>query len=932
MKTHNSNPIFHIYYSFLIVAVLLCFNFNLLQAQNANAFSGSGRYYADIIREKSTSGLNLVKYAIRVYDLDSHKLIIKYPVGLNKGQIQELKLNDLGTMLYYNVGTQTGVLDLINSNLIANSYGGTVLFPETSPYFIQDYGVLKAIGNTGRTLVMFDKSNRPTHIGANRKKAFSYNDKYLVCQVNPRKVRVWDSFSGDLVKGLTTSNFSINLVEDQLVIYNRKKFYTYSFKTFRLVHKVDLKKILKDYSKQNPKAEVAFNKLSINPAGTICLIPVNQVGTSDILVFSTKNGILQKLNSVGNYKPELLTWINDTTVLIKTENNQFYKTTLGLNTKTEELFFKKSDNKNGNLKAYNRAKNQLINSPQYNYHAYAKKKKGMYYTGEFNQIKKHQPVVFTPNEKFLLLKTKNDRLASIDIKQGNSSLKYFSDSVVNVIDPYKEINPIAPPNYQYYKINNLIPIDSLKDSNEVKIRLKSITQTDSTVSLSVHLLDSNGNYYFGAAKENWKHIWCNLALKQSGKKTKQLTHFTVEEKSNSDTIPTAMVFVLDHSGSMGEYLANQLQNAAKEYVNNKHKKDIIAVIKYDNKVKLEANASTNSVTLTPSLQQNGLKGFGGSTSLLDAINKGVSVLRQQTEYNNKMVIAITDGYENSSRISASKITQKSYDENIQLHILGFGYWVQDSVLSSLAYNTGGSYYKIFGPKDFDWIFNDIDAKHHNYYNIKFHVKEAGKYQHLLKLCFGNQSDSLISNFTKLPSGFKDNNVLKQQYFEKVESPISIDTSRSQADSLYIKPLSDFSGVQVISNVSLPKKIFIDSLDYGKIDAEFEEIKFPHFKFKSNTDSIVKGNLNELDAVVEFLKKYPSIKIEVSGHTDNIGNDEANLILSQKRADKIRRIILTQKANPKQVVAVGYGENQPLVENNSDKNRAKNRRVIFSIIE
>jgi outer membrane protein OmpA-like peptidoglycan-associated protein/tetratricopeptide (TPR) repeat protein len=83
---------------------------------------------------------------------------------------------------------------------------------------------------------------------------------------------------------------------------------------------------------------------------------------------------------------------------------------------------------------------------------------------------------------------------------------------------------------------------------------------------------------------------------------------------------------------------------------------------------------------------------------------------------------------------------------------------------------------------------------------------------------------------------------------------------------------------------------------------------------------------ELFRLTEILKQNPQLKVEISGHTDNIGNDKDNLNLSQLRADAVVNYLINNGIEKNKVVAIGYGKTKPITDNNSEFNRQQNRRI------
>ena len=89
-------------------------------------------------------------------------------------------------------------------------------------------------------------------------------------------------------------------------------------------------------------------------------------------------------------------------------------------------------------------------------------------------------------------------------------------------------------------------------------------------------------------------------------------------------------------------------------------------------------------------------------------------------------------------------------------------------------------------------------------------------------------------------------------------------------------------------------------------------------------------MENLEKTKKSKRKTPPLTI--SGHTDNIGNDEYNLNLSQRRSDAVRLYLTSRGLDKSRVSAVGYGESKPVDTNETSEGRANNRRTEFEIID
>jgi cytochrome c oxidase subunit 2 len=87
---------------------------------------------------------------------------------------------------------------------------------------------------------------------------------------------------------------------------------------------------------------------------------------------------------------------------------------------------------------------------------------------------------------------------------------------------------------------------------------------------------------------------------------------------------------------------------------------------------------------------------------------------------------------------------------------------------------------------------------------------------------------------------------------------------------------------------------------------------------------------ELDNLISLLKDYMDVSVEISGHTDNTGNADANQILSSARANSVRDYLVANGIDASRINSVGYGGNSPVDSNDTDEGRKKNRRVEMRI--
>jgi outer membrane protein OmpA-like peptidoglycan-associated protein len=112
----------------------------------------------------------------------------------------------------------------------------------------------------------------------------------------------------------------------------------------------------------------------------------------------------------------------------------------------------------------------------------------------------------------------------------------------------------------------------------------------------------------------------------------------------------------------------------------------------------------------------------------------------------------------------------------------------------------------------------------------------------------------------------------------------------------------------------------------------ETIVLRNIFYDYNKATIRDESTAELDRLEKVLVENPTIKVEISGHTDNVGGDDYNLNLSEQRAQSVVSHLQSKGIDPARMIAKGYGESQPLATNDTPEGRQENRRTEFKIID
>ena len=119
-------------------------------------------------------------------------------------------------------------------------------------------------------------------------------------------------------------------------------------------------------------------------------------------------------------------------------------------------------------------------------------------------------------------------------------------------------------------------------------------------------------------------------------------------------------------------------------------------------------------------------------------------------------------------------------------------------------------------------------------------------------------------------------------------------------------------------------VYLQKIEIGKM------VILNNIFFETNKYDLLPESMAELQQLILFLRENPTVSIEIGGHTDKIGEDQSNLILSRDRAKIVYEYLIKNKIPLKNLSFKGYGESQPVSDNNTEQGRKNNRRTEFKI--
>ena len=133
---------------------------------------------------------------------------------------------------------------------------------------------------------------------------------------------------------------------------------------------------------------------------------------------------------------------------------------------------------------------------------------------------------------------------------------------------------------------------------------------------------------------------------------------------------------------------------------------------------------------------------------------------------------------------------------------------------------------------------------------------------------------------------------------------------------------------------LLNRMYLDNSGYQSVKEKFDRglvLSLHNLHFAYNSYQLTPKSVKLLKPIAKYLKEHPTYKLRIEGNTDSIGSKKYNYKLSLNRANAVKRELVKMGISPQRIKTVGFGEDNPIATNKTDRGRALNRRVDFVII-
>ena len=412
------------------------------------------------------------------------------------------------------------------------------------------------------------------------------------------------------------------------------------------------------------------------------------------------------------------------------------------------------------------------------------------------------------------------------------------------------------------------------DSANAKAIMMEISRVETNsypqeIRLFAKVYDTSGHYitHLAPPYREDKKYW-NILREKLGRSTVNIDSFTVREYGDADSIPYAIMLSVDFSGSMAGVM-DAISTGTELFISLKQPQDRIGISTFSKDYTLKVPMWQDKDIITNKFKSTFLQGQGYYSSLYDAILKSMEQYTEDiADSVPKVMVVFSDGEDNYSKARLKTILDSAKALNVNIFTVGFGY-PNDEVMKQIAQYTGGKYYRAKTKQELINVFLDIYRSLRNFYKIRYKAPEY----------YG---------------------------IHKVHMGLVINSDTVECDGEY------------------------DTAPLGPGFDVSDSFKYP-IQFDFNSAVVRQESLIRIDELAELMQRYPKLRLEIQGHTDNIGGEEFNQRLSDARAKAVMTEMIKRGIEEKRLRGRGFGMSQPVAPNDSERNRALNRRTQFVVL-
>ena len=136
---------------------------------------------------------------------------------------------------------------------------------------------------------------------------------------------------------------------------------------------------------------------------------------------------------------------------------------------------------------------------------------------------------------------------------------------------------------------------------------------------------------------------------------------------------------------------------------------------------------------------------------------------------------------------------------------------------------------------------------------------------------------------------------------------------------------------LVADAMVRDQLVVVSAEEEAIDQLNELFSLEPLLFDAGQATIRDESASTLDRAAEILVEVEGAAVSIAGHTDSQGDAEANLVLSEARAEAVLQALVERGVDPGSVIAEGFGESRPIDDNTTDEGRQANRRIEFRLL-